>query len=117
MKTPPTTTQHQDDLALSSIAPHKLFPGRTTLYVVEVAKALGVTVQHVVALLEEYRDTGGKSGMLGLDISSGPMTEANPKGNTTSRAAWRVPVSGFDDYVRRAAGVESKPTNPTTTTK
>jgi len=63
-----------------------------------------------VALCEEWRDTGGKSGMCGLDVSNGQACAAYANGNKSARSAWRIPVSGFDAFVRRAAGVAAPQT-------
>ena len=89
----------QDDLALSAVAAHALFPGRTTLYVGEVARALSITEQQVVDLILEYLDTAGASGIAAVNIASGLQSAANPRGNKTPRAYWRIPVSAFDAFV------------------
>ncbi len=52
----------EGNLALAASKADKLFPGRTSLYVHEVAKALRVSARHIVNLIVEgeigARDTG-----------------------------------------------------------
>jgi hypothetical protein len=98
MKAQPANSQ-QEELQLSSIAAHALFPGRTVLYVAEVAKALQMDQRQVVDLIEEYRDTEGKSGLAAINIGSGLKREGFDRGNKTPRNYWRVPVSAFDAFV------------------
>ncbi|EDY16708.1 hypothetical protein CfE428DRAFT_5821 [Chthoniobacter flavus Ellin428] len=106
----------QDDLALKCVASHALFPGRTVLRVHEVAEALEISIQHVIDLINEYRDTGGQSGLLAICVANGRSFSCMEIAETVSRGAWRVPVTSFDDYVRRAAGVEGTAhTDPSTT--
>ena len=97
------TSAAQDELPLSSIRPHVLFPGRTTLYIHEVARALSCDERHVIALIEEYEDTGGASGLKGFSIASGLASAGVAKGNKTPRACWRVAVSDFDAYLNAKA--------------
>ena len=88
MKTPQVS--QQEELAFSAIATHALFPGRTTLYVAEVAKALSITEQQVINLIE--------SGDLGaVNISAGMKTFVEGK---VPRSHQRIPVSAFDEFVR-----------------
>ena len=82
----------QEELALSAVQAHALFPGRTTLYVKEVARALSMTEQQVVDLIEGLQ-------LHALDISSGLKSPDNPRGNKTARSYWRIPVSAFDAFV------------------
>jgi hypothetical protein len=89
-----------DELPLSSVRPHALFPGRATLYVREVARALGCTERHVIDLIEEYEQTGGKGGLKGFSIANGL---AGAAGNKTSRSCWRVAVSDFDAFLKSKA--------------
>lgn len=79
-------TAHQDELPLFSVLSHNRFPGRSSLYVHEVAAALEITVPHVISLINE--------GLL-------DAVEVTGKGNKTSREHWRIPVSAYDDYLRR----------------
>jgi hypothetical protein len=99
----------QDELALSAIKAHALFPGRVTLYVGEVAKALSMTEQQVVDLIEEYKETG-TNGIAAVNIASGLKTDNFAKGNKTPRAYWRIPVSAFDAFV--AARKNHQPGQP-----
>ena len=95
----PASTAVQDELPLSSIAAHSLFPGRASLYINEVARALEINPQQVVDLIQEYQDTDGASGLAAVNIASGLQSEANPKGNKTPRAYWRIPVSAYDAFI------------------
>lgn len=82
----------QEELALSAIKAHALFPGRSTLYVSEVCKALSMSENQVIDLIE--------SGQLAaVDISSGLKKDGIKNGNKTPRAYWRIPVSAFDAFV------------------
>jgi excisionase family DNA binding protein len=58
-----------------------LFPGRTVLYVSEVAEKLNVTEQHVLNLIEE-----GK--LLAVNIGIG------------GRKFWRIPVEAYEKYLQ-----------------
>lgn len=58
------------------------FPGRTTLYLHEIAMRIGVTVKHLLDQVEE-----GK--LVGLDVSSAD----------SNRRAMRVPVECYRNYV------------------
>lgn len=91
----------QDDLPLSSVKAHAVFPGRTALRVGEVAKALAMTEQQVSDLIQEYEDTEGASGIAAYNIASGLKTLPGnrTRGNKTPRAYWRIPVSAFDAFV------------------
>lgn len=71
-------------LPLDSVSSHKIFPGRTSLYVHEVARALHISVPQVISLINE-----------GLLVA----VEVTGRGNKTSREHWRVPVSALDAYV------------------
>lgn len=77
--------QHQDELPLSSIKAHVLFPGRTSLYPHEVAKALSMTTAAVIDLCEE-------GAIEAVNIAG--------KNNKSDRKFWRIPVSGYDKYTR-----------------
>lgn len=68
----------------ASIRASKLFPGRSTLYLHEVAKALSVSVAHIIDLIAE-----GKLSAV----------EITGKGNKSSREHWRVPVGDFDRFI------------------
>lgn len=58
-----------------------LFPGRSVLYVSEVAEKLEVTEQHVLNLIDE-----GKLRALNIGIG-------------TQRKFWRIPVEAYEAYV------------------
>lgn len=103
MKISAAAADDGDELPLYSLRPHVLFPGRVTLYLHEVARALTCTVRHVIDLIEEYESTGGASGLKGTDIASGLKTEKNPAGNETPRRCWRVAVSDYDAFVTKRA--------------
>ncbi len=80
------TANQQQELALATVLSHKVFPGRSSLYVHEVAKAIQITVPHVISLIQE--------GLL-------DAVEVTGRGNKTSREHWRVPVSAYDAYILR----------------
>lgn len=90
--------EKQEELALSAVRAHAIFPGRTTLRVAEVAAQLEITEQHVVDLI-----TSGQ--LLGVDTSSGLKNANNPTGNKTARSYWRIPVSAFDEFIARRKSV------------
>ncbi len=82
----------QEELPLSSIASHSLFPGRTTLYVGEVARALGITDNQVIVHIEA-------GDLEAVDISrSSKLVGAKGK---TPRTHWRIPVSAYDAFIAR----------------
>lgn len=66
------------------------FPGRTVLYVSEVAQKLDVTEQHILNLIEEGRLTA-------LNV-----------GTTNGRKFWRIPVESWAAYLKANA----TPTRP-----
>ncbi len=92
-----TTVKHQpipqQELPLSAIAPHKLFPGRTSLYVSEVAKALQMTERQVLDLIDE-------GALEAVNIASPGKSTTTPTGNITPRKFWRVPVSAYDAFIQ-----------------
>lgn len=81
----PVELPPQGELALSTVLSHKLFPGRSSLMVREVAQALEIYEKHVVSLINE--------GLL-------DAVEVTGRGNKSSREHWRIPVSALDAYVR-----------------
>lgn len=83
----------QLELPLSSLLPHVLFPGRASLSVAEVAKALRVTQRHVLDLVDE-------------GFFPGTVNVAGA-GNCSSRRVVRIPISGYDHFVRRATVAEN----------
>ncbi len=91
----------QDELALSSVASHSLFPGRSTLYVSEVARALSITPQQVIDLIVCGPD------LVGINISANrgggkPSSEmsAEERGGVP-RNHWRIPVSAYDAFLQK----------------
>ncbi len=76
----------QQEQALATVLSHKVFPGRNSLYVHEVANGLQITVPHVISLIQE--------GLL-------DAVEVTGRGNKTAREHWRVPVSAYDAYILR----------------
>lgn len=63
-----------------------LFPGRSSLYVSEVAEKLSVTEQHVLDLLEE-----GQIG--GINVGGG------------SRNFWRIPVPEYEKFLKKRSNL------------
>ncbi len=62
------------------------FPGRTALYVFEVAQRLGISERHVIDLIEE-----------------GKLRALNIAGqNLTDRRFYRIPAEAYRDYVQGA---------------
>jgi len=62
-----------------------LFPGRTVLYVSEVAERLAITERHVLDLIEE-----------------GKLRAINVGGeNVSGRRFYRIPVHWYEDYLRQ----------------
>lgn len=84
-KTNGSAPSSQEELPLFSVLSHNIFPGRSSLYVHEVARALEITTPHVISLINE--------GLL-------DAIEVTGKGNKTSREHWRIPVSAYDAYIR-----------------
>jgi excisionase family DNA binding protein len=58
-----------------------LFPGRTVLYVSEVAEKLNVSERHIVDLIEE-----------------GKLLAINIGGHT--RKFWRIPVDAYEKFIQ-----------------
>lgn len=73
----------QEELPLSSIAPHTLFPGRTSLRIAEVAMALHVDFKTVLGWI----DSGD---LLAINISNG-----------SDRTHVRIPVSSYDAFLKK----------------
>lgn len=87
-----TPDPKQEELALSSVRAHALFPGRTTLYVHEVVRALSLSENQVIDLIES-------GDLAAVNIASGLQSAGNPNGSKTPRKYWRIPVSAFDAFV------------------
>jgi len=99
MKEAKSNSEVAEGQGLAGFKAHALFPDRTSVRVGDVAKALGVTEQQVVDLIEEYRDTDGESGLAAVNVASGLHTRLNPRGSKTPRCHWRIPVAAFDAFV------------------
>jgi hypothetical protein len=93
MKPPEISTQ--EELAFSAVQAHALFPGRATLYVGDVARALHISENQVINLIEgsELRAVNIASAVMQKDWADG--------GKTVPRAYWRIPVSAFDEFIER----------------
>lgn len=105
----PKPAPSTDELPLSSVRAHSVFPGRETLYLSEVAKVLSCSFNHVVNLIEEFEDTGGTSGLKGFSIACAARSLKHPNGNKTPRNTWRVAVTDYDAFVRRRAESHLQP--------
>ena len=86
MEPPRKITQADLDLPLASVLSHKRFPNRSMLMVPEVARALEIDEKHLIDLINE-------------DLID--AVEITGRGNKTSREHWRIPVSAYDEYIRR----------------
>ena len=87
----PKFTPFQDELPLASVRSHSLFPGRSLLTVAEVAQAWGVSIQHVINLIEV-------GDLAAIDIrTSKPVAPGTT--HKMARAHYRVPVSEYDKFV------------------
>lgn len=93
-----TPSHHQDELPFRTVLSHELFPGRSSLLIAEVADALRCTVQHVLDLVEE-------GDLRAVDIRGRIQGEARPSdfGRRDARRCLRIPVSAYDDFIRRRA--------------
>lgn len=83
----------QDELPLSSVLSHAIFPGRSVLTLREVAHALRCHPDHLLKLI----DTGR---IVALDISTGrPIKPGHAREH---RRCLRVPVSSYDQFVKES---------------
>jgi hypothetical protein len=84
----PKSISSQSELALGlpGMLSHRLFPGRISITVMEVAKAVDCDHKHVLDLIKE--------GVLGA-------IEITGRGNLSSREKWKIPVDSWDDFIRR----------------
>jgi hypothetical protein len=87
-----------DDLPFMSLSKGVLFPGRVTLYLYEVAVALSCTPEHVANLIE-------KGELAALDIRSTPTPVKKGRHCAAVRKFWRVPVSGFEQFVKKRSSL------------
>lgn len=88
MKRPAANAEEQLELALSSVLTHDRFPGRSSLLVREVAEALGCDERHILDLITEGE-------LIAVDIAGG--------GNKTARRYLRIPVSAYDQFIKKRA--------------
>jgi hypothetical protein len=88
----------QEELPLSSVASHRLFPGRITLYVHEVARALGITENQVIVHIEALD-------LEAIDISR----SSRLAGAKTPRTHWRIPVSAYDAFIEKRRASNAQP--------
>jgi len=84
-KAPPA---YKEEAALRGVRSDRLWPGRTVLYVREVAQALHVTEQHVINLITEGR-------LRAVNIANGLKK--------TRREHWRIPVTAWDLFIQENA--------------
>lgn len=93
-------TPGQDELPLTSVLSHSLFPGRAMLTVAEIANACGVDKQHITNLIEV-------GDLVAIDLrTSKPAKPSELKAEHKSVRQWlRVPVSSYDAFINsRKAG-------------
>ena len=84
----------QDELPLTSVLAHKLFPGRAMLTVAEVANACGVDKQTITNLIE-------CGDMLAVDLrTTRPARPTDVKAEHKSIRQWlRIPTSSYDAFI------------------
>ena len=88
----------QDDLPLSCVLAHTLFPGRALLTVGEIAAAWGVDRQHVTNLIE-----CGDLAAINLRTSK-PAKPSELKAEHVSIRQWlRIPVAEYDRFLHSRA--------------
>jgi len=87
-------TPGQDELPLTSVLAHKLFPGRAMLTVAEVAQACGVDKQTITNLIE-------CGDMVAIDMrTSKPARPSDLKKEHKSVRQWlRIPTSAYDAFI------------------
>jgi len=92
----------QDELPLTSILAHKVFPGRLLLSITEVADALGVTDQHIKNLIEcgDLIATDVRSSTKGTKPSD--LKDKDDR-HQSVRQWLRIPVSEFDRFLQSRA--------------
>lgn len=90
---------------LESLLSKNRFPNRSSLRIHEVADALQLTFGHVANLVQEYRDTGGESGLPALNLSTGNGSQTGTGRNPTGRGCWRIAVSDYDKFLRKRLGL------------
>ena len=83
----------QEELPLSAVLTHTLFPGRTALRCEEVAHAVGVKPRHIRNLCAD-----------GTII--GAFSISNDR-NEKRVGYWRIPVSAYDAWIRRKSNIDA----------
>jgi hypothetical protein len=86
---------HQDELPLTSVLAHTVFPGRSMLTLTEVAAAWRVDLQHVKNLVE-------CGDMVAIDLkTSKPAKPSELKTEHRSFRQWlRIPTSEHDRFLK-----------------
>lgn len=85
---PKPSQEEQLELALSSVLPHAIFQGRSTLLVREVATALECSEDQVERLINLGE-------LVAINISG--------SGQPARRRCLRIPVSSYDQFVKKRA--------------
>lgn len=85
---------HQDELPMTALMSHSIWPGRVLLYVHEVATALRSSSEHVWNLID--------SGQLrAIDIST--QKELIPgQIDKRRRPCFRIPVAAWDHFIKES---------------
>jgi len=96
----PAAPPPSEDRGLAGFTAQQLFPGRTSVRVRDVAQVLGITRQQVIDLIEEYRDTDGRSGLGAIDVASGLHSQLGGAKGKERRCQWRIPVAALDAFIR-----------------
>jgi hypothetical protein len=84
----------QEELPLTAVMSHTLFPGRVLLRVAEVAAALRCDDEHVFRLVDNGR-------MVAVNIAT--STEIQPGTSKTFRKYLRIPVTAWDQFINQSA--------------
>ncbi len=86
----------QDELPLTSVLAHKLFPGRAMLTIAEVAQACGVDKQTITNLVEV-------GDMVAIDMrTSKPAKPSDGEADSKHKSVrqWlRIPTSSYDAFI------------------
>lgn len=95
-------TAAQYELEIVPVLSHEAFPGRRFITVAEFAEPAGLTIQHVLDLIEEGElaavDFRGK---VRTDDDSFPAAKPSQMGNKTARRCLRIPVAAYDAFIKR----------------
>lgn len=86
---------HQEDLPLTAIMAHRLFPGVSNLRVAQVAWGLQCDDQHVFNLIEAGR-------LAAINIATQLPIRTGRGSTRTFRRSIRIPVSAYDAFVRQS---------------